>query len=79
MLEEHQPGNALEHPQLRGQALDPGEDHHAVERLIVNRSQKRPEIHLLLLAQTVDDAFITVLLHDVVEPVENDPLLVHHQ
>ncbi|MNN44547.1 hypothetical protein D3C81_1588420 [compost metagenome] len=79
MFKEDQPGDAFEHLQLRCQAFDPGENHHAIESLVIDRGQKRPQIQLLFFAQTIDETLITVLLHDVVEPVENDPLLVHHQ
>lgn len=64
---------------MRRQTFDPGEDHHAIKGLVFDRRQKGSEVHLLLFAQTIDETLIAVLLNDVIEPVENDPLLVHHQ
>ena len=79
VLKKDQTSNTLQHLELSGEALDPGENHHPVEVLILDRSKERPQVHLLLFTQTIDDAFIAVSLNDFVQPIQDDSLFVHYQ
>ncbi len=79
VLKKDQTRNALEHRALASKPFDPGEDHHPVVALIVDRGEKWPEIQLLLLAQAKDDAVVAMLPHGFVQTVQYDALFIHHQ
>jgi hypothetical protein len=64
---------------LRDEALDPGKNHDPVECLVVDCREKRTKFQLLLFAQAIDNTLVAALLHDFIQAIQNDALLVHYQ